>query len=68
MSTSIFSTQDLFYKQDFSKEQAMQREKEPIFVNVTKQENGTIIFDRKQLSDEEVLSLRESDLKNVSVN
>lgn len=46
----------------------MQREKEPIFVNVTKQENGTIIFDRKQLSDEEVLSLRESDLKNVSVN
>ena len=67
-STSTFSTQGLFYKQDFSKEQAMQRAKEPIFVNVIKQEDGTILFDRKQLSDEEVLSLRESDLKNVGVN
>src|SRR5699024_20683 len=68
LSTSTFSTQDLFFNQDTSKKQALQRAKEPIFVNVRKQENGTITFDRKQLSHEEVLSLREGDLENVEIN
>lgn len=68
LSSNTFSTQDLFYNQDTSKEEALQRAMEPIFVNVTKQEDGTIIFDRKILSHEEVLSLKESDLKNVGVN
>lgn len=68
LSTSTFSTQDLFYNQDMSKEQALQRAMEPSFFNVTKHEDGSITFDRKQLSREEVLSHKESDLKNVGVN
>ena len=68
LSTSTFSTQDLFFNQATWTKQALQRAKEPIFVNVRKQENGTITFDRKQLSHEEVLSLREGDLENVEIN
>lgn len=68
LSNNTFSTQDLFYNQNTSKEEALGRAMEPIFVNVTKADDGTITFDRKQLSQEEVLSLKESDLKNVGVN
>lgn len=68
LSNNAFSTQDLFYNQNTSKEEALGRVMEPIFVNVTKADDGTITFDRKQLSQEEVLSLKESDLKNVGVN
>src|SRR5690625_3815984 len=68
LATNTFSTQGLFYNQDMSREQALKRAMDPIFVNVSKQEDGTITFDRKTLSHEEVLSLKESDLENVGVN
>lgn len=68
LSTYTFSTQDLFYNQDAAKEQALQRAGEPIFVNVVKHEDGTITMDQRQLSKEEVLALKESDLENVDVN
>lgn len=66
--TNTFSTQDLFIDQDLSKEQAMQRVKESKFVNISKDEDGTITFDRQLLSEEEVLALRESDLENMGIN
>ncbi|GGE35991.1 hypothetical protein GCM10011391_13490 [Pullulanibacillus camelliae] len=63
-----FTTEDDVLNQDTYKEQALRRSTSPILVHLSKQADGTITFDRQQMTREEVLSLREGDLKNVAIN
>ncbi|SDM44920.1 hypothetical protein [Sediminibacillus halophilus] len=50
------------------KEDALRRMMSPVLVNLSKQGDGTISFDKREYSREEVLAIRESDLEGKDVN
>ncbi|WP_371068871.1 hypothetical protein [Sediminibacillus sp. JSM 1682029] len=50
------------------KEEALRRMMSPILVNLSKKEDGTISFDKRSYSQEEVLAIRESDLEGMDIN
>ncbi len=50
------------------KEEALGRMMSPILVNLSKKEDGTISFDKRSYSQDEVLAMRESDLEGMDIN
>jgi len=65
---NVLTSEEYEANLDIYKGQALRRAMSPVLYNLKKNTNGTISYDTKQLSREEVLAIRSDDLKDMEIN
>lgn len=65
---NVLTAEEYSTKMDVYKEEALRRLMSPVLYNLTAGVDGSISYEQKQLSRDEVLALRAADLKGVKIN